>query len=83
MRHVTGQGARVPGPNPNASYKLRYTPSKGSAEKDMSLAITGAHLDKTWRAYCARVAVDIPLWDSDFVSVFRSEQKPYNGIMLI
>lgn len=80
MRHVTGQGARVPGPNPNASYKLRYTPSKGSAEKDMSLAITGAHLDKTWRAYCSRVAVDIPVWDSDFVSVGRPKQKPSNRL---
>lgn len=68
MRHVTGKGARVPGPNPNASYKLRYTPPEGSDERETSFAITGAHLHKTWKSYRERVDGDPPVWDPDFVS---------------
>lgn len=79
MRQVTGKGARVPGPNPNASYKLRYTPPAGSEERETSFAITGAHLEKTWKAYRLRVEGDQPVWNPDFVSVngalvfFRSD----------
>lgn len=68
MRQVTGKGARVPGPDPNASYKLRYTPPEGSEERETSFAITGAHLRKTWMAYGARVEGDQPVWNPDFVS---------------
>lgn len=69
MRHVTGKGARVPGPNPNASYSLRYRPPSDFQERDTSFAITGAHLNKTWYAYCSRVqGGPPPVWDPDFVS---------------
>ncbi|CAM9305110.1 unnamed protein product, partial [Laminaria digitata] len=67
MRQVTGKGARVPGPNPNASYKLRYTPPEGSEERETSFAITGAHLEKTWKAYGQRVEGKQPVWNPDFV----------------
>lgn len=70
MRHVTGKGARVPGPDPNASYKLRYTPAGGrsSDRRDVSFAITGAHLLKTWTAYGRCVQGGPPVWDPEFVS---------------
>ena len=68
MRQVTGKGARVPGPNPNASYMLKYTPPEGSEEREISFAITGAHLEKTWKAYGLRVEGDQPVWNPDFVS---------------
>lgn len=71
MRPVTGKGARVPGPNPNASYSLKYVPSKYSGDVETSHAITGAHLHKTWQAYCARMhgVQPPPVWDSEFVSI--------------
>lgn len=74
MRHVTGKATRYPGPNPNASYQLRYTPPedsderRGGAAAAVSFAITGAHLDKTWSAYGERVEGRPPVWDPDFVS---------------
>lgn len=73
MRHVTGKGARVPGPNPNASYRLRYVPAKKHKSSDggregASFAITGAHLHKTWAAYGRCVQGEPPVWDPDFVS---------------
>lgn len=69
MRPVTGERARVPGPNPNASYKLRYTPSAQNTDRrGASFAITGAHLHKTWTAYRRCVQGDPPVWDPDFVS---------------
>lgn len=68
MRHVTGKGARVTGPNPNSSYKLKYTPPSGSEEREMAFAITGAHLRKSWTAYRERVEGDPPVWDPEFVS---------------
>lgn len=74
MRHVTGNGARVPGPDPNASYKLRYTPAataaggQSSGRGDVSFAITGAHLLKTWTAYGRCVQGGAPVWDPEFVS---------------
>lgn len=69
MRPVTGKGARVPGPNPNASYSLKYVPSKYSGDVETSHAITGAHLHKTWQAYCARMhgVQPPPVWDSEFL----------------
>lgn len=76
MRQVTGRGARNPGPNPNASYKLRYTPSAQSPDrKGASFAITGAHLHKTWAAYGRCVQGAPPVWDPDFVSVSIDESK--------
>lgn len=70
MRQVTGKGARVAGPNPNASYSLKYVPSKSSGERETSFAITGAHLEKTWQAYRAHTKAmpPPPVWDSEFVS---------------
>eukprot|EP00752_Nemacystus_decipiens_P009505 g8496.t1 len=68
MRHVTGKGARVPGPNPNASYRLRYIPSKQSSSREgASFAITGAHLHKTWAAYGRCAQEGPPVWDPDFL----------------
>ena len=79
MRHVTGRGARNPGPDPNASYKLRYIPSAQSADrKGASFAITGAHLHKTWAAYGRCVAGAPPVWDPDFVSVTVTGQQRTN-----
>lgn len=78
MRHVTGKGARVPGPNPNASYRLRYVPSaqqQSSSREGASFAITGAHLHKTWAAYGRCVQGDPPVWDPDFVSEERSKER--------
>lgn len=76
MRHVTGKGARVPGPDPNASYKLRYAPAAAARQRQMqtsdlrevSFAITGAHLHKTWTAYGRCVQGGPPVWDPEFVS---------------
>ncbi|CAM9119962.1 unnamed protein product [Scytosiphon promiscuus] len=68
MRHVTGERARVPGPNPNSSYKLRYTPAAQNTDRrGASFAITGAHLHKTWTAYRRCVQGDPPVWDPDFL----------------
>lgn len=76
MRHVTGKGARVPGPNPNASYRLRYVPAAQSSDREgASFAITGAHLHKTWAAYGRCVQGGAPVWDPDFVSEKRREEK--------
>lgn len=79
MRHVTGKGARVPGPNPNASYRLRYVPAKQSLtpsrEGGASFAITGAHLHKTWAAYGRCVQGDPPVWDPDFVSERKTARQ--------
>lgn len=85
MRQVTGKGARNPGPNPNASYKLRYTPSaqQSSDRKGASFAITGAHLHKTWAAYGRCVQGAPPVWDPDFVSVeMEAKQRSYRATRL-
>ncbi|CAM9545585.1 unnamed protein product [Ectocarpus sp. 4 AP-2014] len=69
-RPVTGMGARVPGPNPNSSYRLRYVPASAgqtSGRREASFAITGAHLHKTWSAYCRCVGGDPPVWDRNFL----------------
>ncbi|CAB1109898.1 unnamed protein product [Ectocarpus sp. CCAP 1310/34] len=72
-RPVTGKGARVPGPNPNSSYRLRYVPAPAgqtSGRREACFAITGAHLHKTWSAYCRCVGGDPPVWDRNLVSDF-------------
>lgn len=81
-RPVTGKGARVPGPNPNSSYRLRYVPAPAaqtSGRREASFAITGAHLHKTWSAYCRCVGGDPPVWDRNFVSGFGGKDVAMSG----